>query len=334
MLLPYDLINATLYKVMLKNGFDEDGATLNARIFTESTLDGYHSHGVNRFGEFIKNVHKGIVKPMMRPILAESLGVLERYDGQQGAGPSNAHLCMERAIQLSKANTIGCVALRNSNHWMRGGAYGWQAAASDCIAICFTNTMPNMPPWGGRTNTTGNNPLIMAVPRKEGHVVLDMSLSQFSYGKIYESHLRGRTLPFPGGYNMEGNLTDVPGEIMESRRILQTGYWKGSGLSIMLDLFSTLLSKGMSTSAIGKLDGETALSQVFLCINAADLGDSEAREVVCKDIIAHFTSSEAQQEEHPVRYPGESTLARRKKQRIEGIEVDDTIWSKILDLLS
>ncbi|MCL4124214.1 UNVERIFIED_CONTAM: hypothetical protein GTU68_062337 [Idotea baltica] len=334
MLLPYDLIHTTLFKVMRQYDFDEEGAALNAQIFTDSTQDGYHSHGVNRFGQFIKNVQKGIVKPRLRPLLSESLGVLERYDGQQGPGPSNAHLCMERAIQIAKENTMGCVALRNSNHWMRGGAYGWQAAASDCIAICFTNTMPNMPPWGGTTNTTGNNPLIIAVPRLEGHVVLDMSLSQFSYGKIYESHLHGKSLPFAGGYNKEGKLTDIPGEIMESRRILQTGYWKGSGLSIMLDLLSTLMSNGLSTSAIGKLEGETSLSQVFLCINAQALGDAQQRESVGMEIINHFKGSEAQQESQPVRYPGESTLARRLKQRKEGIDVDDSIWNGILALLS
>lgn len=31
-------------------------------------------------------------------------------------------------MELASQNGIGVVALRNANHWMRGGSYGWQAA--------------------------------------------------------------------------------------------------------------------------------------------------------------------------------------------------------------
>ena len=30
----------------------------------------------------------------------------------------------------------------NTNHWMRAGTYGWQAAEAGFIGICWTNTMP------------------------------------------------------------------------------------------------------------------------------------------------------------------------------------------------
>jgi 3-dehydro-L-gulonate 2-dehydrogenase len=34
---------------------------------------------------------------------------------------------MARAVELAKVHGIGLVALRNTNHWQRGGAYGLQA---------------------------------------------------------------------------------------------------------------------------------------------------------------------------------------------------------------
>jgi 3-dehydro-L-gulonate 2-dehydrogenase len=322
-----------LHKILVRNGFSEDKSTLIANIFTDSTLDGYHSHGVNRFGEFIKNVKKGIVNPEVNPVLQESFGVMERYDGQAGAGPSNAAFCMDRAMNLAKKYTMGCVALRNTNHWMRGGSYGWQAAEGNCLAICFTNTMANMPPWGGKTVTTGNNPLIIAVPKADGHIVLDMSLSQFSYGKLHEHRLKGTLLPLPGGYDQEGNMTTDPDAIIQTRRILQTGYWKGSGLSIMLDLLATLLSKGKSTAEISKLEGETALSQVFICFDYEKLGDNREVQQMVADIITFYKSADPQNEGVAVRYPGEATIARRNEQKENGVEINEAIWQAIHSLL-
>ena len=76
-----------------------------------------------------------------------------------------------------------------------------------------------MPAWGGKDCKLGNNPLIMAIPRSNGeHVVVDCAMSQFSYGKMEDCRLKGQKLPVPGGYDSEGNLTDDPGEIEQTRR--------------------------------------------------------------------------------------------------------------------
>ena len=61
-----------------------------------------------------------------------------------------------------------------------------------------------MPPWGGKDATLGNNPLVIAVPRTEGHLVLDMAMSQYSYGKLNEHHLAGKKLAHAGGYDENG----------------------------------------------------------------------------------------------------------------------------------
>ena len=59
-----------------------------------------------------------------------------------GMGMWNAHRCMKRATTLARARGIGCVGLRNTNHWMRAGSYGLQAVDAGCIGICWANTIP------------------------------------------------------------------------------------------------------------------------------------------------------------------------------------------------
>src|SRR5271157_508367 len=193
--IPYNEVLATLESVLRKLGFAAGRAQACARLFTETTCDGVYTHGVNRFPRFVAMVRNGSIDVEGEPQLLARFGVLERWDGRKGPGNLNAHACMERAMEVSRAYGLGCVCLGNTNHWMRGGTYGWQAAEAGLIGICWTNTMPNLPPWGGIEPCLGNNPLVIAVPRAGGHVVLDMAISQFSYGALESYRARGEMLP-------------------------------------------------------------------------------------------------------------------------------------------
>ena len=103
---------------------------------------------------------------------------------------------------------------------MRGGTYGWLAAEAGVFVLCFTNTMPNLPPWGATNPAIGNNPLILAIPRREGPIVLDMAISQFSYGTLAAYSKRGEPLPVAAGFNAQGALTTDAAVIEQSQSAL------------------------------------------------------------------------------------------------------------------
>ncbi len=217
---------------------------------------------------------------------------------------------------------------------MRGGAYGWQAADAGCIGICFTNTMPNMPAYGAINRKIGNNPFIISIPRSNGeHVVIDMALSQFSYGKIEEYKLKNKPLPVPGGYDTKGDITTDAVEIEKSWRVLPVGFWKGSGLSIVLDMMAAILSGGNTVGDIGEsLKEETNISQVMIAIDPTKLSSRAAVDDVVDRVIAHLKSSEPVEVGGEISYPGESSLARRRDNIKNGIPVVDDIWNSILTL--
>ena len=228
----YQELFETLERALLKLGLEPARAALCARLFTESTCDGVYSHGLGRFPRLVAMIRNGSVDVKASPELVTSSGAVERWDGKLGIGNLNAFHSMERALALAREHGTGCVALANTNHWMRGGTYGWQAVDAGMIGICWTNTLANLPPWGASEPRVGNNPLVMAVPRAGGHIVLDMAMSQFSYGALTSYQTSGRQLPVNGGYDLEGNLTRDPKAIEASGRALPIGYWKGSGLAL------------------------------------------------------------------------------------------------------
>lgn len=310
-------------RVLLKIGFEGAKAELCARTFAENSRDGVHTHGLNRFPAFVKAVKEGLVIPSAEPERIDRMAALENWQGNLAPGISNAIHCMDRAIDLAREYGIGCVSIKDTNHWMRGGTYGWQAADAGYIGICFTNTIANVTPWGGTHPRLGNNPVVIAVPRPEGHIVLDMAISQYSFGKMQEYKFRSEQLPFSGGYDEEGNLTKDPEKIMHSQRALPIGYWKGSGLSLLLDVLLTSLSGGRSTAVITAGGAEAGVSQCFIAIKAG------ANNVGLVEQILEFTKSGNSED---VRYPGESTLSKRRKHMLEGIPVNEKIWNEVLKM--
>jgi 3-dehydro-L-gulonate 2-dehydrogenase len=329
----YEELLDGLLRVLLKQGFEQRRAHLCARLFTDASRDGVYSHGLNRFPQFIRMIRSGIIAVHTEPELIAGFGSLERWDGKIGPGNLNAYRCMDRAIALSREHGIGCVALANTNHWMRGGSYGWQAADAGVIGICWTNTLPNLPPWGASDARVGNNPLIFAVPRAKGHVVLDIAMSQFSYGALASHRMRGEQLPVEGGFNVAGRLTRDPGEIEASKRPLPIGYWKGSGLALLLDVVAALLSGGCATFQIpADPEKETRLSQVFIAIDPQTLGQGNDGASLTDQIMQHLHLS-APREGGPVRYPGERVLQTRKENLAKGIPVEPGIWRDVQALI-
>ena len=128
--IPFDEVERELVRVLNKYAFDPEAANRCARLFAENTLDGVYSHGINRFPRFIKYVKEGYVRPNAKPEKKHRAGAIEQWDGCLGPGPLNALIATERSMALSKESGIGCVALSNTNHWMRGGAFRMEGGES------------------------------------------------------------------------------------------------------------------------------------------------------------------------------------------------------------
>ena len=100
-------------------------------------------------------------------------------------------------------------------------------------------------------------------------------MSQFSYGALESYRKKGEMLPVDGGFDEAGNLTRDPGAIEKSWRPLPVGYWKGSGLSMVLDMIAAMMSLGRATNEISNDPlFEAGISQMFLTLNPLAFGPS------------------------------------------------------------
>ncbi len=331
---PFETVKDTVTKAFLNLGLTKEQADTCASIHTESSLEGIESHGLNRVPRFAEYVQKGLVDISAKLELVGAKGAVENYDGHLGIGVLNASFCAERAVALAAEHGIGCVALKNTTHWMRGGTYAWQTAKAGFVGISWTNTESCMPMWGSKEPGVGNNPFCIAIPRKDGPIVLDMAMSQYAYGKLGVYRLAGKQLPYPGGFDKDGNLTSDPGAIEESKRILPTGYWKGTGMAIALDLAAAAMANGKTGV---QLDREnqgscTGCCQIFIAYDPYLFGDEEEIQEKLNDRVAAADATAPDREGGQVTCPGERTAATREKNLAEGVVVDELIWQQIQEL--
>jgi 3-dehydro-L-gulonate 2-dehydrogenase len=178
----------------------------------------------------------------------------------------------------------------------------------------------------------GNNPIVIAVPHEPYPILLDMAMSQFSYGKMEVLEQLGERLPCAGGYDKDMHLTDEPGAILESGLALPMGNWKGSGLAMLIDLLVSTLSGGSTTRGIGKNEEEYGLSQLFIAFDLDQLSDKENSARVVQDVTDSLLESSAIEAGGRVFYPGQQTWLRREENRRKGIPVDRDTWEKIFAL--
>ncbi|HDR50306.1 MAG TPA: 3-dehydro-L-gulonate 2-dehydrogenase [Mariniphaga anaerophila] len=332
MRVPFEEMKSEFKRILLKYNFTEKKATKCAEVFAKNSLEGIYSHGVYRFPRFVDYIQRGFIDVNAEPKLIHAAGALEQWDGQLGPGPLNAQFCADRAMHLAAENGLGCVAIANTNHWMRGGTYGWKAAKKGFAFLGWTNTEANMPAWGAKESRLGNNPLVFAVPFGNEAIVLDFAMTQFSYGKMEAAQLEGKTLPYPGGFNEKGELTKQPSEILESRRALPIGYWKGAGLSLLLDILATVLSAGLSTRELSQKEAEYSVSQVFIAFSLEKLSNLPSIEKTIHAIVSDFKNSTPDESGGRIRFPGERVLQTRTENLEKGIPLNTKVWEEIQKL--
>jgi 3-dehydro-L-gulonate 2-dehydrogenase len=334
MRITFDETKNQLERVLLKYGCCEEHAQKTAHEIARNSLEGVYTHGINRFARLVRNIGEGIVRPNERPETMHTFGGIENVDGRLGLGIINAWYCMDRAIELAKKHGIGLIALRNTNHWFRAATYGHQVCDAGMAGICFTNTIPNMPTWGAVDSRIGNNPLVFAFPHRGGpHIITDMAMSQFSYGALELARLQNHQMPMAAGFNRNGDLTTDPEEVMESRRLLPAGYWKGAALSFVMDIFASCIALGNSTAAIGRLAGdEHGVSQCFIAINYKKIAPGDTPEEILEDAIQNLLSSKKDKNTRRIVYSGQKITETRAENLLKGIPVDDKIWEAILKL--
>ena len=309
-------------------GASEENARTSAEVMVESNLCGVDSHGVRMLAGFITLARSGKMNLQGKIGVIKESPVIAHLDGGLAPGHVVSVQAMKKAVEKARASGIGFVLVRNSTHWGRAAYYPVLAAREGCVGICFVNTESNMPYWGTRAPRIGNNPLSIGAPRASGEpVVLDMAMSQAAFFKIVLYSREGKKVPLGWGVDEKGQPTDDPAAILKSRRLVPAGQHKGSGLALMIDILTGVLSGGMFC---GELLGEakgmphaTAYAQAFMAIDIASFLPLEVFKRRVDELVTYVKEGPLAEGFTEISIPGERSWRERTLREKVGIPLDE-----------
>lgn len=168
--------------------------------------------------------------------------MVSQIDGHNGFGFVAAELGMRTAIRMARGYGLGMVSVKRSNHFGMSAWIVQQAIDEGMMSLVFTNSSPALPVWGGKSKLMGVSPIACGAPAgKTIPFILDMAPSVAARGKIYKAIRRRQKIPMDWSLDKDGKQTDDPAKALDGV-MLPMGGPKGSGLSIMMDVFSGVLS--------------------------------------------------------------------------------------------
>ena len=228
--------------VLEGNGVPPDNAAIVAKCLVAADLRGVDTHGVNRIPSYMARIRQGVLDAKAQPTLQEITPVVAQVDAHNAFGFVAAHMGMVKTIDMAKTFGVGMVSVKHSNHFGMSAWIVQQAIDAGMMSLVFTNSSPALPVWGGKEKLMGVSLIACGAPGgKERPFILDMAPSVAARGKIYKAKRRGEKIPKDWALDAEGRQTDDPAAALEGV-MLPMGGPKGSALSIMMDVFSGVLS--------------------------------------------------------------------------------------------
>ncbi|KAM0345740.1 hypothetical protein ACHAPU_006093 [Fusarium lateritium] len=229
--------------VLKGNGIPTENASIIARCLVAADLRGVDTHGINRIPSYMERLRQGVLNASAEPIVTQITPAVAQVDGQNGFGFVAAQKGMAAAVESARIFGIGMASVKHSNHFGMSAWIVQQALDADMMSLVFTNSSPALPAYGGKSQLLGVSPIACGAPGKGPmeNFILDMAPSVAARGKIYKAKRRGEKIPLDWALDAEGRPTDDP-EAALGGVMLPMGGPKGSALSIMMDVFSGVLS--------------------------------------------------------------------------------------------
>ncbi len=323
------------YELFEKAGCQKEDSRAVVDHIVESNLFGHDSHGVMRYAEYLRALREGRFQPQATPEVVTDHPCTAVVDANGALGQIGANFATRLAVKKARVQGVATVALRNTSHIGRVGAYPLQAAREGLIGFILVNGGRlgyQIAPFGGIDGRLSTNPLAFAAPRREADpILIDMTTSMVAEGKIRVAMNQGKSLPEGWIIDSEGRpatdplkfKSDPPGAILPLGG--PAGH-KGYGLSIMVELMGGALSGQGCAAGERQMSSNGVLLTVYRIEHFCDL-NHYYDEV--ESLIAHVKSSRLAEGFKEILAPGEPEFRSARRRQEEGIIIDDTTWSAI-----
>ncbi len=326
-------------QVYQRVGVPDDEADIVADLLVRADLRGVETHGVTRLPIYIQRLQRGYVRAECKMTIVKEKGATAFVEAHGSMGHVVSYRAMEMVIQKAMEFGMGWVSVKDSGHFGVAGLFPMMALEKGLIGYVVTNSAPMMAPYGGRERILGNNPLSFAFPAdRYPAIVLDMSISVVSSGKLILCRKKGEKIPLGWAYDKDGLPTEDPYEGYEGGGFLAAiGEYKGYGMILAHEMLTSVLTGGKWTQYIKSLyeEDRTGIQGTCHSFMAIDPDCFAGREKFKKDMdqyIQTIKESRKAKNAEEILMPGEPEYRTEAKRLKEGIPLAPATTKELVTL--
>ncbi len=340
--IPYEELKAFCERVFTGYGFTPEDAGKITDVLLAADLYGIESHGVQRLIRYHQEFLWGYVKLGAVPEIVKETPVSATVDGHDMAGQTLGIWCMEKAIEKAKQSGIGMVAVRNCNHFGIAGYYARMAMEQGLLGVAMTNAEAIMVPTFGAQAMVGTNPIAVAMPADPVPFAFDSATTVVPRGKLEVFAKREGAIPDGWAIDEEGNpCTDAPRVLHNIINCVgggilplggageQTSGYKGYGFGVIVDLFTAMLSGGLTSNYIYRTEGRADISQFYMAIDPGLFGDPQEIKDHFSFFLQQLRDSRKAKGQERIYTHGEKAQMNKERALREGILVNDKTYGEM-----
>jgi delta1-piperideine-2-carboxylate reductase len=321
-----------LRQIFLRHGTSEEVAGVLAQNCASAERDGSHSHGIFRIKGYLSSLAAGWVDGQAVPQVEDVGAGFVRVDAGGGFAQPAMQAAKELLIDKARTAGIAILAIRNSHHFAALWPDVEPFAQEGLVALSVVNSMTCVVPHDAQKPLFGTNPIAFAAPRAGGQpIVFDMATSAIAHGDVQIAAREGRMLPPGMGVDSAGQPTEDPKAILDGGALLPFGGYKGSALSMMVELLSAALTGGnfsFDFDMSSKPGAQTPWTGQTIIVIDPDKGRGKAFAERSEELVRQMHGVGQQ------RMPGDRRYRQREKSLAEGIVLSAQDLVRLRELAS
>ena len=230
-------------RVLKRAGASTAAAQATAQALVAAEAEGLSGHGLSRVALYCQHLREGRALGKAKPKVIRRKGATALVDAGGGLAFLACTLAVKEAITRAKRSGVSFVGITNSHHMGALAYHLLPVAQSGMVGLAFSTSPSAINAWGGKRAFYGTNPIAAIFPRRDAEpVVIDLSLTEVTRGKIMVYAKEGKPIPLGWAVDKDGNPTTDAKAALTGGSLNAIGGVKGAALALMVEVICVALT--------------------------------------------------------------------------------------------
>ncbi len=316
-------------RALKRAGAAKTMATATAQALVVAEAEGLSGHGLSRVALYAQHLREGRANGKAKPKIIKRVGATCLIDAGGGLAFPAAAMAVREAIKRAQRYGVAYAGVTNSHHFGAAAYHLSPFAAAGLVGLAFTNSPAAINAWGGKKAYFGTNPVAAIFPRKAAApVVIDLSLTEVTRGKIMLMAKEGKPIPLGWAVDRDGHpTTDAQAALTGS--LTAIGGVKGTALALMVEALCVALTGAAlshENDSYFEPGNKPRIGHAIIAINPQALAGAEAYYARIEDMVGGMLADDG------VRLPGARRQQATALAQLEGITIGDGVHRELLKL--